>query len=169
MCLTRRVRKATVGFGMSVRLFACYNSAVTGRILMKFDTWFSENLWVSSSFIKIWQGQHVLYFVICRWVPISVRNVSLKHCRENQNIFCSVFFSSEIMPFVDDVEEYGKSRQATDDNLIRRRKDVICLLVILRKERKFTVVIFNIYCFSTATLVARTRPSVTLYVHCLSS
>ena len=26
----------------------------------------------------------------------------------------------------------------------------------------------NIYCFSTSTMVARTRPSVTVYVHCLS-
>jgi len=72
------------------------------------------------------------------------------------------------MPFVIDVEEYGRSRQATDDNLIRRRKCMIFLLVILRKERRYTILIFNIYCFYTATMVARTRPSVTLYVHCLS-
>ena len=72
------------------------------------------------------------------------------------------------MPFVDDVEEYCRTRQATDDNLIRRRKYMIFLLIILRNERRCTVIVFNIYCFSTATLVARTRPSVTLYVHCLS-
>jgi hypothetical protein len=71
---------------------------------------------------------------------------------------------------MDDVEEYGRSRQATDDNLIRRRKYMIFFLVILRKERRYTVIIFNIYRFSTATVVARTRPSVTLntYIHCLS-
>jgi len=32
-----------------------------------------------------------------------------------------------------------------------------------------TLRICNIYCFSTETNVARSRPSVTLYVHCLSS
>jgi hypothetical protein len=32
------LRKATVGFVMSVRLSACYNSAPNGRMSMKFDT-----------------------------------------------------------------------------------------------------------------------------------
>jgi len=33
---------------------------------------------------------------------------------------------------------------------------------------RYTLKFFNTYCFSTATVVARTRLSVTLYVHCLS-
>jgi hypothetical protein len=33
---------------------------------------------------------------------------------------------------------------------------------------KYTLRICNTHCFSTATLVARTRLNVTLYVHCLS-
>jgi len=32
----------------------------------------------------------------------------------------------------------------------------------------YTLTICNTYCFSTATIVARTRLDVTLYVHCLS-
>ena len=90
----------------------------------------------------------------------------MKRCRENKN-FCVQYIYIYFV-CVDDVEEYGRSRQVTDDNLIRRRKYVICLLVVLRKEHRYTVIIFNIYCFSTATVVTRTRPSVTLYVHCLS-
>jgi len=33
---------------------------------------------------------------------------------------------------------------------------------------KHTLTISNTYYFSTATMVARTRPNITLYVHCLS-
>jgi len=122
-------------------------------------------------YLTRWVRRPVLHnrlsaFVICRWIPLSVRNVSVKRCRENQNILCSIYIY--IYFFVDDVEEYVRSRQATDDNLIRRRKGVICLLVVPRKERRYTVIIFNIYCFFTATVVTRTRPNVTLYVHCLS-
>jgi len=32
---------------------------------------------------------------------------------------------------------------------------------------KYTLTICNTYCFSTATMVARTRHNVTLYAHCL--
>jgi hypothetical protein len=29
--------------------------------------------------------------------------------------------------FLDDVEKYGRAREATDDNIMLRRKDAICM------------------------------------------
>jgi hypothetical protein len=49
------------------------------------------------------------------------------------------------------VEKYGRVRQATDDNIIWRRKDVICMLDNKGKNRD-TLIIFNTYCFSTAAM-----------------
>jgi hypothetical protein len=49
------------------------------------------------------------------------------------------------------------------DNIIRRRKDAICMP---NKARIQTLLIFNTYCFSTATMVTRTRLHVTLSKFC---
>ena len=48
-----------------------------------------------------------------------MRNVSDKSCRENQNtqFMCNTFF-----PVGDSVKKYGTTRQATDDNVIRRMR-----------------------------------------------
>jgi len=60
------------------------------------------------------------------------------------------------------VEKYCKAAQATDDNMVHAH-------CVLDKEGcKLTLRICNIYCFSTVTMVSRTRLRVTLYVYCLS-
>jgi hypothetical protein len=43
------------------------------------------------------------------------------------HILCSVTFFRKLCLFRDNVEKYGKARQATDDHIIRRRKDAICM------------------------------------------
>ena len=50
-----KLRKATVSFVVSVRLSSCNNSALTGRILMKFDSYwdFFENL---STWFKFYEN-----------------------------------------------------------------------------------------------------------------
>jgi len=82
-----------------------------------------------------------------------MRNVSEKKITENENThFIFNFFSSKILPWY---------RQATIGNMTQGRCD-------LNKNTTYTPVIFNNYCFSTATMVMRTRLSVTSYVQCLS-
>jgi len=51
---------------------------------------------------------------------------------------------------------------ATDDNIIWHMR-IECWITKVADTR-----ICNACCFSTATIVARTRPIITLYVHCLS-
>jgi len=62
-----------------------------------------------------------------------------------------------IMPLSDNVEKYYRAGQATDDNMAHAH----CLLDT--KGYKRALRICDTYCFSTATVVARTLQTVTLY------
>jgi hypothetical protein len=43
-------------------------------------------------------------------------------------IFCSIFFPPEVVSFLwVHVGNYGRAQRVTGDNVIRRRKDAICL------------------------------------------
>jgi hypothetical protein len=53
------------------------------------------------------------------------------------------------------MEKYGRIKQAIDDNIIWRRKDA-------RIQIYRTLIIFNMYCFPTATMVTRTRLNITV-------
>ena len=64
------------------------------------------------------------------------------------------------------MEKYDIARQAIDDNKIRRRRDVICVLDDLGKKPD-TPTVFNNFTFHVAAVVRRTRPIVILYKHCL--
>jgi len=44
-----------------------------------------------------------------------------------QHILYSIIFFRKSFRLWDKVEKYGRARQATDDNTIRRRRDVICM------------------------------------------
>jgi len=53
-----------------------------------------------------------------------MRNVLRNGCRENQNTFhVQHFFSQKIVPFMKLSAKYGRSRHATGDNVMRRRKE----------------------------------------------
>jgi len=62
----------------------------------------------------------------------------------------------------DNVENSFRAGQATDDNMAHTH----CILD--NQGYKFTLRTWNIYWFSTATMVAWTHLNVALYVHCLS-
>ena len=99
---------------------------------------------------------------ISRPFLLRMKNVSDKSCRENQNtsfVFNNFFRKS--YHFLDNVEEYCRAGQATDDNVAHAH----CMLDI--SGYKHILRICNTYCFPTATMVARTRLSVRLCVHFL--
>jgi hypothetical protein len=50
-------------------------------------------------------------------------NVLDKIFKENQHVLCSIDLFPKIMPFMGQVEKYGTSRQATDDNIIQHIED----------------------------------------------
>jgi len=92
-----------------------------------------------------------------------MKNISDKSCRETRNthfVFNKVFRKSCLLWH--NVEKYCRAGQATDDNMAHAH------YMLVTKGYKYAHRLFNIHYFSTVKMVARTRPIVTLYVHCLS-
>jgi hypothetical protein len=59
--------------------------------------------------------------MICRWILPTMRNVSGKRCRENENtIYVQRIFFRKSYGMCDNVEEYGRARHARGDKVIRR-------------------------------------------------
>ena len=72
------------------------------------------------------------------------------------HILCSVsfFFFQKSCHWWDKVKKYGKIRQATYDNIIKKGRD--------------TPIILNPYCFTTKTMATRTSINIKLYVYFLT-
>jgi hypothetical protein len=51
-----------------------------------------------------------------------MKNISVRSCRENQNTFFFQNPSSENRAVYENVEKYGRARQASDDTIIRRMR-----------------------------------------------
>jgi len=99
-----KLRKVIISLVMSVRPSARNNSALTGRIFMKFGIWtFFANVFLKFNFhcnrtrIKDnLHGNQCIFSIISRSVLLVMTNVSgKKTCRENQNshfVFSNFFF-----------------------------------------------------------------------------
>jgi hypothetical protein len=104
------------------------------------------------------------FMMLSRLVLLRMRTISATRCRETQNthfMFCKLF-----PPENRAVYEMRENRleQATDDNIIRLMRYACWITKATNTHPEY--VILN--CSTTATMVARTHLSVTLYVHCLS-
>ena len=75
---------------------------------------------------------------------------------------CSVTFVRKSFRLWDNVDKYCRAGQATEGNMVHAH----CMLDT-QGYKHTQHRICNSYCFSIATVVARTRLHVTLYVHCL--
>ena len=143
-----------------------------GTTLLPLD-WFSWNLiygyflkicWKSSGFIIIGQENLVPYkktnihfVVISRSHLPRMRNVSDESCRVNQNIFCSITYFRKSCLLWANVDKYFRAGQAAEDCMAHAH----CMLD-KKTTRAHTLSVCNTYLFSTAKVVARTRPIVTL-------
>ena len=89
------------------------------------------------------------FIVISYWI-LRMRNVWEESCRENKNTHFVFFFVCvwKLCCLWDNVEKYGKARQATDDNLIQCMH-FACWLA----KATYTLKMCNNYCSSTATVV----------------
>ena len=129
------------------------------------EIWHLNIFWNSVEKIKfsLNSNKHNVYFtwrpctfpIITRSVLFIMRNISYKICWENQNTQCSINFSRKSRRLRDNVDKYGRSRQATDDTIIRR----ICIACWINKPT-CTIKLCNTYCFSTTAVVMRTCCSV---------
>jgi hypothetical protein len=105
----------------------------------------------------------IYIFIIYRSVILKIRNILERSCRENQNThFMFNNFPKLCRLWKILWEKYCRAGLATDNNMALAH----CMLDT--KDYEHTLRICNTYCSSTATMVARTRLIVTLYVHWLS-
>jgi hypothetical protein len=67
--------------------------------------------------------------IISRSKFLTMRNVSGKSCRENQNthFMFKNFFSKNCTVYEIMWKKYGTARQPTDDNIIRRMRFAFCI------------------------------------------
>jgi hypothetical protein len=130
---------------------------------------FSKICGENSSLIKIQEEERVLYvktfltfMTPSRWILFKVRNVSNGSCRENQNTTCTlIIIFRKSYRLWDNVEKFGRDRAvALHARLVK--------LYDPQTHAHARTEACNTYCFSTATVVSRTRLIVTLHVHCLS-
>jgi hypothetical protein len=77
-------------------------------------------------------------------------------------IFNNFFFGKPCRLW-ENVEIYCRAGQAADEYMVH------ALCVLDTWGYSYALRVCNTFCFSTATLLAKTRLVVTLYVHCLSS
>jgi hypothetical protein len=102
------------------------------------------------------------FLITSRSVLIRMRNVSEKSCRENQNTnFMLLLF------FVNHAVYEIKWKHIVQPDRLQMIIRRICIAFWIPKATN-TLRISNAHCFSTATMVARTRLIVTLCVLCLS-
>jgi hypothetical protein len=98
------------------------------------------------------------------WILLTMRNVSDKCCRENQNThFMLKNFLQQLYHLWDNVEKYCKARQATDDNIMQHLRIVCWLNEATELHSEYIILTF----FST-TNVKWMCLIVTLCVHCPS-
>ena len=94
----------------------------------------------------------------CCTINTRVSTWDWTSCKENQrkHLF-PVIFSRKSYRLWEKVEKYCRTEQVTDEN----KAHELCIMGVL--GYKHILRICDIYCFSTATMIARTHLNVTLY------
>ena len=102
-------------------------------------------------------------FLSLSHLVLRMRNVAYKRKNQNAHFAFNNFFSPrKSCSLWDNVEKYRRAGQAADESVAYADS------MLDTRGYKHTLGICNVYCFSTATMVARSRVNVTLYVNCLA-
>jgi hypothetical protein len=92
-----------------------------------------------------------------------MRNVSNTNCRENQNTHFTLnnFFPRKSCRLCDDVEKYGRARQATDDNIIQRMCFACWITKATNTDSEYVILI----AFPLQKLLRERASILRLYIH----
>jgi hypothetical protein len=97
-----------------------------------------------------------MFMIISHSVLLRMRNFSDKICRENQNthFMLNNFFPRKSYLFWDNIEEYGRVGQATDDNITRRMPSAFWIIKATDTHSEYVLLI--VFCgkngYANATL-----------------
>ena len=126
--------------------------------------YFSKICWENSSPIDMWlkwfdalHEQLRTFITISRWILLRLINVSKKFVAKiKTHISSSITIFWKSYRLWDSVEKYRRGRQATDDNIIWRKRFACWITKATDTHR-----IRNIYCPFTSTIITRKHLSVT--------
>jgi hypothetical protein len=132
---------------MSVRPSTWKNLAPTGRIFMKFYIWGFSKIFEKIQF-SLTSDKNNRY---CTWRSIYIYDdfspstewELFQSCRLNQNsysTFNNLFFFPKSCRLRDNMEKYGRARQATDGNM------ALVNFMLDNKDHKHTHTVSNSYC-----------------------
>jgi hypothetical protein len=120
-----KFRKATITFVMSV-CPSVRMEQLGFRLTDFYEVWYLCIFWkyvekkIDLTVLRGSTREDLRTFVlIFHWILLRMRNISGRNCRENQNThftFSNSFFRKSCRLW-DNVEEHGRARQATDDNM----------------------------------------------------
>jgi hypothetical protein len=160
-----KLRKSNISFVLSVCLFFCLSVCPSVRLEQFGYHWmFLNEIWYLSIFRKLAQKIPFLlisslegvcmFMLISRWILLRMRNVADKNFRENQKIFCLIFFWRSCCLW-NNVEKYGRAGSHRWQYNTAHAHCMLC-----DYSYRHTLRICNIYCFSTATMVTHTLVNV---------
>jgi hypothetical protein len=127
------------------------------------ENWSFINLWQEKRALYVKNNVHLWLFTdfFLEWEIFQTKVIE----KIKTHILCSVtFLPRKSRRLWRNVEKCCRAGQTTDDNITRRMR-TSCWI---SKATDYTLRIGNNLCFSTKTMVTRTRLNVTLYVDCLS-
>jgi len=102
------------------------------------------------------------FMITSRSILLRMRNVSDKIVEKiKTHVLCSIIYFLKLRRLRDNVDKYCRAVQDTDDNMAHAH----CMLDT--SVYRYTLRIRNTYCFSTTTMVERTRLIVTSHTNCL--
>ena len=160
---------------MSFLFVSTWNkSAPTGWIVVKFDfrTFFWKCLHEMEVLLK--SDKNSGYYT---WIPLYIYDsISLSssynakssspnmYTKSKHILYSVTFCPGKSYRLCDNVKIYGKARQATDDNVAWHMRFACWITKAANAQSEYVI----LTAFSVATLVTRTRFSVTIYINCLS-
>ena len=172
---SQKLWKATLSSVMSVRLSVRQNA--TARLQLDGFSWNTVFEYILKIFDKIqvllnsdtnngyFYADLRTFFITSRSVLLTMRNVSDKSCRENQNTYFvfNNIFPPKSCPLWNNVKKkYCRAGQATHYNMAQAH------FLLYTWSYKHKLRICNTFSLSTTAVVARTRLSLTLYaIACL--
>jgi hypothetical protein len=101
--------------------------------------------------------------IISRWIVLRMIYIWNKS-RENQNTLFSNFFFRKSCYLWDNVEKYGRARQARDDNIIRRNRFACWVTKATNTHSEYVTLI----AFPRQQWLGERASMLRVYVHCLS-
>jgi hypothetical protein len=170
-CEKRLLGSPCLPFRPSLHPSVSNSQASTVRIGVKFGIWvFFENLSRKCNFLSdliITGTLHEdlnTFMVLSNWIILRMRNISNRVAEKIKTHILCLIFPRKLYRLWDNVEKYGRDRQATDDNIIRRMRFACWITKATDTPSEYVILIII---FALQEWLRERAPILRSYVHFL--